>query len=53
MIDIWSSIPTAGQGNFVFHTASVHPAIMGTWCTDVRLDQQLQTALAPTLPGEM
>ena len=36
----------------VFHTASVHSAIMGTWCTGPRLDQQLQVALAPTLPGE-
>ena len=42
------------QANFAFHTASVHPAVMGrpTWCTDPRLDQQLQAALAPTLPGE-
>ena len=23
----------------IFHTASVHPAIMGTWCTGPRLDQ--------------
>ena len=23
--------------NFAFHTASVHPAVMATWCTDPRL----------------
>ena len=29
----WSCVEVC-WANFVFHTASVHPAIMGTWCTD-------------------
>ena len=41
---VWGSIPSTGhvqtcRANFVFHTASVHPAVMGAWCTDPRLDQ--------------
>ena len=36
--------------NFIFHMASVHPAVMGTWCTDPRLDQQFPSTLAPTHP---
>ena len=41
---VWGSIPSAGhvqkcQANFVFPTASVGQAIMGTWCPDPRLYQ--------------
>ena len=27
------------RANFVFHTAFVNPAVIGTWCTDPSLDQ--------------
>ena len=41
---VLSLIPSAGhvwkcRAKFVLLTASVHPSIMGTWCTDPRLDQ--------------
>ena len=41
---VWVLIPSAGhvykcRANFVFHTALVHPAVMGTWFTEPRLDQ--------------
>ena len=26
------------QANFTFHTTLVHQAVMGTWCTDPRLN---------------
>ena len=48
----WAALVFKRWANFIFHTASVHPAVMGTWCTDPRLDQQLQAVMAPTSPAE-
>ena len=40
---VWGSISSAAHVykwvKFVFHTVFVHPAVMGTWCTDPGLDQ--------------
>ena len=53
---VYGSIPSTGhvykcQAN-LFQTALVHPAVMGTWYADPRLDQLLQAALVPTLSGK-
>lgn len=56
-LGVMGSIPGAGHvwnywAYFAFHTASGHLAVIGTWCTDPWLDQQLQAAIyALTLPG--
>ena len=45
---------TLNQALGKLHTAHClgPPSRMGTWCTDPRLDKQLQAALMPTLPGQ-
>ena len=55
--EIWRSgvqflAPVIGW-NFAFHDASGHLALMGTWYTDLRLDQWLQASLSlSTLQSE-
>ena len=54
---VWCSVLSVGyvykcRAYIVFHTDSVHLAIIGTWCTDSRLDQLLQAAVRP-LPWEV
>ena len=33
----WSCVEASGK--LILHSASVHPAVMGIWCIDPRLDQ--------------
>ena len=44
----WSCIKALGK--IWIHIASGYPAVMGTWCTDRRLEWQLLIALTP--PGD-
>ena len=47
--NVWDSIFATYkcQVNLAFHIASGYQAILGTWCIDPRLDQQLQVARCP------
>ena len=38
-------------GKLCTHIASGHPTVIGTWCTDSRLDRQLQLCFALSSPG--
>ena len=55
-LGVWGSImrcrsDVKALGKLRIHIASGHPAVMGTWCTNSRLDRKLQLRFMLSSPG--
>ena len=53
---VWDLVPYVGHvvkclAAFQFRAASGHPAVMGTWSTNPKLDQYLQAAVGTHCQG--